>query len=174
MTHARRARLASPIGDLLMVADGDRLCGLHMIDDPSDPRLIGAESGGAGAFLDDVRAQLNAYFEGRARRFDLPLVQEGTDFQRKVWAELSRIPYGEAISYSELARRVGDPKASRAVGSANGRNPIAVIVPCHRVVAAGGRLGGFGGGLGRKLWLLQHEAQVAGREAPASWARGLA
>lgn len=171
MAQPRRARLASPIGDLVIAADGDRLCGLHMIDDPADPRVVGAEPGGAGAFLDDVRAQLEAYFEGRARGFDVPIVQEGTDFQRRVWAELSRIPYGEAISYGELARRVGDPRASRAVGSANGRNPIAVIVPCHRVIAAGGRLGGFGGGLGRKLWLLQHEAHVAGREVPAAWER---
>ncbi len=175
MTQApRRARLDSPIGELLLVADGDRLAGLHMIDDPSDPRLLGAEPGGSGAFLDDVRAQLVAYFEGRSRGFDVPLAQEGTEFQKRVWAELSRIPFGEAVPYSELARRVGDPNAARAVGSANGRNPIAVIVPCHRVVAAGGRLGGFGGGLGRKLWLLQHEAHVLGREAPASWTRSLA
>lgn len=172
--ETRRARLTTPIGDLVIEAEGDRLRGLHMIDAPSDPRLVGAEEGGAGAFLDDVRAQLNAYFEGRSRGFAFPLLQEGTDFQKRVWAELSKIPFGETASYAELARRIGAAGASRAVGSANGRNPIAIVVPCHRVIASGGRLGGFGGGLGRKLWLLQHEAHVAGREVPASWDCGLA
>ena len=123
--HVRRARLASPIGELVIEADADRLRGLHVVDDPSDPLLIGAELGGAGAFLDDVRARLNDYFEGRRRRFDLPMAQDGTAFQRRVWAELSKIPYGETISYAELAARVGAPGASRAVGSANGRNRIA-------------------------------------------------
>ncbi|MDG3007037.1 methylated-DNA--[protein]-cysteine S-methyltransferase [Paludisphaera mucosa] len=163
----RHARYTSPIGELLLATKGDRLCGLHMIDDPSDPRL--AAAGGGDAFLDEIRQQLDAYFEGRSRGFQTPLLQDGTAFQRKVWAELAKVPYGETISYAELARRVGDPKASRAVGGANGRNPIAVIVPCHRVIAADGRLGGFGGGLDRKLWLLQHEAHVVGREAPALW-----
>ncbi|WP_337173044.1 methylated-DNA--[protein]-cysteine S-methyltransferase [Paludisphaera sp.] len=174
MPDARRARFASPIGVLLLEAQGDRLRGLRMIDDPSDPLLEGAESGAAGPFLDDVRARLDDYFAERPSRFDLPLLMEGTDFQRRVWGELLKIPHGETISYAELARRVGDPKATRAVGSANGRNPIAVIVPCHRVISADGRLGGFGGGLDRKLWLLRHEARVVGREAPASWTRGLA
>jgi methylated-DNA-[protein]-cysteine S-methyltransferase len=163
------ARFASPIGDLLLATRGDRLWKLHMLDGPSDPRIPASLEEGRGAFLDDVRGQLDAYFSGRSRAFDLPLAGEGTPFQARVWAELSKIPYGETISYAELARRVGDPNAARAVGGANGRNPIAIVVPCHRVIAAGGRLGGFGGGGDRKLWLLQHEAQVAGREAPASW-----
>ncbi|AMV36249.1 methylated-DNA--[protein]-cysteine S-methyltransferase [Planctomyces sp. SH-PL62] len=163
------ARFASPIGELLLAARGDRLCRLNMLDGPSDRRLPEGSEEGRSAFLDDVRAQLDAYFAGRSRSFGLLLSQEGTPFQVQVWTELARIPYGETISYAELARRVGSPKASRAVGGANGRNPIAVVVPCHRVIAADGRLGGFGGGCDRKLWLLQHEAQVAGREVPASW-----
>jgi methylated-DNA-[protein]-cysteine S-methyltransferase len=173
MPAPRFARYASPIGDLVIEADGDRLRGLNMVDDPADPLLADAETGAAGAFLDDVRARLGDYFESRLRRFDVSLLLQGTDFQKRVWAELVKIPYGETISYAELARRVGDPKAARAVGSANGRNPVAVVVPCHRVIAADGRLGGFGGGLGRKLWLLQHEARAAGREIPASWSRGV-
>ena len=99
----------------------------------------------------DVVVQLDEYFAGTRTAFDLPMTLEGTDFQRRVWAELCAIPYGETISYGELARRVGNPKASRAVGLANGRNPVAVIVPCHRVIAADGSLGGYGGGLDRKV-----------------------
>ena len=165
----RYARFASPIGDLLIEAKGDRLSGLHMLRGTSDPRLAAAGDDARDAFMDGVREQLEAYFCGRSRGFEVPLLQDGTPFQRKVWAELSKVPYGETISYAELARRVGSPGASRAVGGANGRNPIAIVVPCHRVIAADGRLGGFGGGCDRKLWLLQHEAHVSGREAPASW-----
>ncbi|WP_315852143.1 methylated-DNA--[protein]-cysteine S-methyltransferase [Paludisphaera soli] len=165
----RYARFASPIGELLLAAKGDRLWKLHMLHGPSDPRASEGLDQARSAFLDDVRGQLDAYFSGRSRGFDLPLAGEGTAFQSRVWAELSKIPYGETISYAELARRVGDPNAARAVGGANGRNPIAIVVPCHRVIAADGRLGGFGGGGDRKLWLLQHEAEVSGREVPAAW-----
>jgi methylated-DNA-[protein]-cysteine S-methyltransferase len=94
----------------------------------------------------------------------LPLAAEGTEFQQRVWQALTEIPYGETISYGELARRVDQPGASRAVGSANNRNPIAIVVPCHRVVGADGRLVGFGGGLPRKQWLLRHEAGALARE----------
>jgi methylated-DNA-[protein]-cysteine S-methyltransferase len=104
-----------------------------------------------------VSTQLDEYFAGRRMTFDVAMTLEGTDFQRRVWAELSAIPYGETISYGELARRVGNPKASRAVGSANGHNPVAVIVPCHRVIAGNGSIGGYGGGLERKVHLLELE-----------------
>jgi len=104
-----------------------------------------------------VRTQLDEYFAGTRTAFDVPLRLEGTGFQRAVWAQLCAIPYGTTISYGELARRVGNPKASRAVGLANGRNPIAVIVPCHRVIAGDGSLGGYGGGLDRKTALLDLE-----------------
>jgi len=105
----------------------------------------------------EVSTQLDEYFAGQRTTFDVAMNLEGTDFQRRVWAELSAIPYGETISYGELARRIGNPKASRAVGSANGRNPVAVIVPCHRVIAGDGSLGGYGGGPERKVHLLELE-----------------
>jgi methylated-DNA-[protein]-cysteine S-methyltransferase len=111
--------------------------------------------------LDEARRQLEAYFAGELREFDLPLAPEGSEFQLRVWEQLRAIPYGETISYGELARRVGDPAAARAVGLANGRNPLPVIVPCHRVIGADGSLTGFGGGLERKRRLLELEAGVA-------------
>jgi methylated-DNA-[protein]-cysteine S-methyltransferase len=106
----------------------------------------------------DACAQLTAYFAGDLREFDLPLEAPGSDFQRRVWRELRQIPFGRSISYGELARRIGQPAASRAVGRANGQNPISIIVPCHRVIGADGTLTGYGGGLDRKRWLLDHEA----------------
>ena len=113
-----------------------------------------------------VREQLDAYFAGELSEFDLPLAPHGTPFQRRVWDELSRIPFGETTSYSELARRLGDPKLVRAVGLANGRNPLAIVIPCHRVIGAGGSLTGYGGGLDRKRWLLDLEARVLSARVP--------
>jgi methylated-DNA-[protein]-cysteine S-methyltransferase len=104
--------------------------------------------------------QLNAYFDMRLSDFDLPLEPRGTEFQRRVWDSLTTIPFGETISYAELARRIDNPKAVRAVGAANGRNPLMIIVPCHRVIGADGSLTGFGGGIDRKRWLLDHEARA--------------
>ncbi len=112
--------------------------------------------------LGEAKRQLLEYFDGTRRGFDLPLAPAGTAFQRRVWDELRRIPYGETISYGELARRIGRPTASRAVGAANGRNPLAIVVPCHRVIGAGGALVGYGGGLPVKETLLAHEQGVAG------------
>jgi len=108
--------------------------------------------------------QLRDYFAGRRTGFDLPLAPEGTPFQRAVWRQLQDIPYGVTISYGELARRVGNPKASRAVGTANGANPIPIVIPCHRVIAADGKLGGFGGGLTVKQALLALEAKSSVRD----------
>lgn len=105
--------------------------------------------------------QLIQYFHGNHRVFELPLHQTGTDFQEKVWNELMNIPFGKTISYLELSRRLGDPKTIRAAGTANGKNNIAIIVPCHRVIGAKGELVGYGGGLARKKWLLNHENKVA-------------
>jgi methylated-DNA-[protein]-cysteine S-methyltransferase len=110
----------------------------------------------------EVIAQLEAYFAGELRRFDLPLAPEGTPFQREVWSALTAIPYGETVSYGELARRLGRPAASRAVGAANGQNPIPIVIPCHRVIGADGSLTGFGGGLAIKRRLLDLEAGVSG------------
>jgi methylated-DNA-[protein]-cysteine S-methyltransferase len=105
-----------------------------------------------------VCEQLTEYFAGKLQEFDVRLAPEGTEFQKRVWHELCRIPYGTSISYGELARRIGQPAASRAVGRANGQNPISIIVPCHRVIGADGTLTGYGGGIERKQWLLDHEA----------------
>lgn len=147
----------SPIGELTLTADGGVLTGVHMNEQRHAPKLqVGCERDDAG--LVHVVAQLQAYFAGELIDFDFPMELRGSDFQRRVWAALCEIPYGQTISYGELARWVGNPKASRAVGLANGRNPIAIVVPCHRVIGADGSLTGYGGGLERKVWLLEHEA----------------
>jgi len=146
-------------------AAGDVLTRLAMGQDAADHAAgvaEAADSGVAGAsagVLDDAAAQLGAYFAGRLTRFDLPLATDGTAFQRIVWAVLREVPYGETVSYGELAVLVGRPGAARAVGSANARNPIALIVPCHRVIGAGGTLTGYAYGIERKRWLIDHEAR---------------
>jgi methylated-DNA-[protein]-cysteine S-methyltransferase len=117
-------------------------------------------AGTTQSLLDRVEAQLDEYFAGKRTTFDLPLEPRGTDFQLSVWELLRKIPYGVTTSYGELARRLGEPKASRAVGAANGANPIPIIVPCHRVVGSKGELTGFGGGIERKRWLLEHEGAL--------------
>ena len=152
--------MPSPIGELMLVSDGDTLRGTYM----QTPRTPPAQKHWKrdDQLLKPVRAQLEAYFAGELQDFDLPLEGEGTAFQQKVWKALCKIPYGETISYGELARRIGQPTASRAVGLANGQNPIAVIVPCHRVIGANGSLTGYGGGLPRKQWLLAHERGKTG------------
>lgn len=136
-------------------------------------RRIGPTTGTDGALLNRVEAQLDEYFAGERRTFDLPLDHPGSAFQERVWAELARIPYGETIAYRELAARVGAPLAPRAVGRANGSNRLAIIVPCHRVVAAGGGLGGYGGGLEAKRFLLDLERRVRYspdlKSAPRAW-----
>ncbi|HEX2088219.1 MAG TPA: methylated-DNA--[protein]-cysteine S-methyltransferase [Solirubrobacteraceae bacterium] len=143
---------ASPIGPLTATVVDGRLTALHMAPHPRDARRDPALAG--------VVAQLDAYFAGERTAFGLPLAPAGTAFQRRVWEALREIPYGETISYRELAARAGNPAACRAAGHANGRNPIAIVVPCHRVVGADGRLTGYGGGLERKAWLLAHERRV--------------
>jgi methylated-DNA-[protein]-cysteine S-methyltransferase len=147
----------SPIGRLLLHSDGVALTGLYM-DVPGRPRGMEhwAEDGSAGPLRETAR-QLGEYFAGRRRDFDLPLRLHGTEFQQRVWDMLKEIPYGATWSYGELAKRLDNPNASRAVGLANGRNPISILVPCHRVIGADGSLTGYGGGLERKQWLLAHE-----------------
>jgi methylated-DNA-[protein]-cysteine S-methyltransferase len=142
----------TPIGELLLAGDGHALTAVHMDGTPGpgwqqDP----------GA-LREPSEQLRAYFAGELREFDLPLAPHGTPFQQEVWSALREIPYGSTISYGELAAAVGRPDAPRAVGAANGRNPIAVVIPCHRVIGASGALTGYGGGLPRKRLLLDLEA----------------
>ena len=148
--------LASPIGPLTLTKRGRALTGLHMEMQRHPPSDTAAWERDDGAF-DDVIDQLESYFAGSLQRFDLPIELHGTPFQRRVWAGLQDIPFGSTSSYGALAQRIGKPGASRAVGLANGRNPIAIIVPCHRVIGADGTLTGYGGGLDRKRWLLDHE-----------------
>ena len=150
--------LESPIGPLMLTSDGTAVTGLFM--EPSRRELKTAEGWVEDLTIAPLPAavqQLNEYFAGARRGFDLPLRFDGTAFQRRVWEELRKIPYGETWSYGQLARRIGNPGASRAVGLANGRNPISILAPCHRVIGADGSLTGYGGGLDRKRWLLAHE-----------------
>jgi methylated-DNA-[protein]-cysteine S-methyltransferase len=143
--------LDSPIGPLTLVADDHgRLTEVSFRTPASPPAGVPASS---------AAAQLTEYFAGRRQSFDLELNLKGTEFQLAVWNELLRIPYGETITYAELARRIGRPSAIRAVGTANGANPIPVIVPCHRVIGSNGTLTGYGGGIERKQWLLAHEGR---------------
>jgi methylated-DNA-[protein]-cysteine S-methyltransferase len=146
----------SPVGPLTLVSTDGVLCGLYMHEQRHRPveSVFGTRDDSRSQ---DVKEQLSAYFDGDLKEFDVPLAFEGTEFQRRVWAELLRIPYGETTSYGELAERLGRPTAARAVGLANGKNPISIIVPCHRVVGAGGSLTGYGGGLPRKRFLLSFE-----------------
>jgi methylated-DNA-[protein]-cysteine S-methyltransferase len=150
--------IESPIGRLLLSADAQALTGLYMGSPSKQPDLRKEwhEDPAAGV-LPLAARQLKEYFAGTRRKFDLPLHMNGTAFQQRVWRELTQIPFGATWSYGQLAKRIGNPNGSRAVGLANGRNPIAVIVPCHRVIGADGSLTGFGGGLPRKQWLLSHE-----------------
>ncbi len=158
--------IASPVGPLTATATAGEIDGLFMEDHRHGPAVLESWVRDDAPFR-ELRAQLAAYFAGEAVEFDVPLAMSGTEFQRRVWSELREIPLGETISYGELARRVGTPGASRAVGLANGRNPVSIVVPCHRVIGADGRLTGYGGGLERKAWLLRHEQSMrAGSTAP--------
>lgn len=155
--------LHTPIGTLLLAGDDT---GLHYVEFPGDSqgRRIEPHWRRDRTHLGEAIAQLEAYFAGELTAFDLPLAAHGTEFRRGVWNRLTEIPYGTTISYGELARRIGQPTASRAVGAANGANPIPIIVPCHRVIGSSGALTGFAGGLPIKQWLLAHER----RHAPAA------
>lgn len=163
----------SPVGELTIAASDAGLTAIyferHKYGHSPDERRGWTPDGGganpASRVLARARAQLTAYFDGQLRKFDLPLDPTGSEFQHQVWAQLRRIPFGTTTSYGELARRIGDPGKARAVGAANGRNPISIVVPCHRVIGADGSLTGFGGGIERKRWLLAHEQRVLGAES---------
>ena len=144
--------IASPAGRLRIVYDDVGLTRVDFTDAPLCPPST--------PLLTEAARQLDAYFAGELTAFDLPLHLEGTAFQRRCWEALLTIPFGETISYGEQARRAGNPKAARAVGGANHRNPVSIIVPCHRVIGSGGALTGYGGGLDVKRWLLTHEQEV--------------
>ncbi|MBU9835134.1 methylated-DNA--[protein]-cysteine S-methyltransferase [Rahnella sp. L72c] len=160
MMEYRFKRMASPVGLLTLAAKGDKLTAIlweceidgrvplgMMLEDPAFPILLKTEQ------------QLNEYFAGERTRFELDLDFTGTEFQKEVWAALLEIPFGETRSYGEIARRIGRPKAVRAVGAANGRNPISIVAPCHRVIGSSGKLTGFAGGLENKLLLLKLEGR---------------
>lgn len=150
------AVVATPIGPLGLEASDDALTAVRL--DPADAAPTAVEVASSDhPVLAEAAAQLDAYFAGQRASFDLPLASEGTAFQQRVWTVLAEIPYGQTWSYGDVAAHVGAPRASRAVGAACGRNPLAVVVPCHRVVGADGRLTGYGGGLARKQALLDLE-----------------
>ena len=157
--------LDSPIGRLLLAGDGESLIQVHFQSGPRPLRPPAHWISDPASFSGASR-QLGEYFAGKRRRFELALGPRGTDFQQRVWRALTEIPYGKTISYGELARRIGQPSASRAVGLANGANPLPLIVPCHRVIGADGTLTGFGGGLPIKRKLLALEGATAHEAGP--------
>jgi methylated-DNA-[protein]-cysteine S-methyltransferase len=171
-TAARRrthVTVPSPVGPLTIVAEGGKIAGLYMDAQrhAPGPESFGLPADPAEEPFAAAVAQLQAYFDGKLTEFDLPLSPAGTEFQRRVWAGLRAIPYGETITYGELASRLGSPAASRAVGLANGKNPIAIVVPCHRVIGSDGSLTGYGGGLDRKRFLLALERDTLHATLPA-------
>lgn len=153
------AIISSPIGALRLVAAQDALVRLDLPNHVTEART---ESAIEHPVIRAAAEQLGAYFDGRLRSFDLPLELAGTPFQKEAWEALVHIPFGATRSYADQAKAIGRPSATRAIGAANGRNPIAIIVPCHRVIGANGSLTGYGGGTDTKRWLLDHEARVAG------------
>ncbi|MDH6194398.1 methylated-DNA-[protein]-cysteine S-methyltransferase [Mycobacterium frederiksbergense] len=155
MTTLQCRTVSSPVGSLTLAGRDGRLMHLRMDDQTYEPNRSGWVNDDTA--FPDVADQLAGYFAGELTAFDLELDMVGTEFQRRVWAALQTIPYGETCSYGEIARQIGSPGASRAVGLANGHNPIGIIVPCHRVIGANGSLTGYGGGLDRKRALLELE-----------------
>jgi methylated-DNA-[protein]-cysteine S-methyltransferase len=160
METTRYCTVDSPVGELLLLGDGTALIGLYMEVRRYAPALQPGWRRDPAAFS-AARTQLAAYFAGELHRFELLLSPRGTPFQQRVWRALQDIAFGATESYGALAQRIGQPTASRAVGLANGRNPISIVVPCHRVIGSSGALTGYGGGIERKRWLLAHEARAA-------------
>ncbi|MBI1299479.1 methylated-DNA--[protein]-cysteine S-methyltransferase [bacterium] len=151
MTHY--TYYTSPIGLIEIGGTDTALTSLYFVDTERHDTS-------SAAVLEDAARQLDEYFNHRRQEFDLPLEPQGTDFQRRVWHQLLTVRYGTTVAYQDIANALGNPKAIRAVGAANGQNPISVIVPCHRIIGSNGKLTGYGGGLWRKEWLLQHEGAL--------------
>ena len=160
MTSTLHHRMDSPLGVLTLLSDGSCLTGLYMSEHAGAAAAVTGSQQSAAA-LRAVSEQLDAYFAGQLQTFDVPTAAQGTVFQQKVWSALCTIPYGTTVTYRDIAEQIGAPKAVRAVGLANGRNPISIIVPCHRVIGANGSLTGYGGGLDRKRVLLDLEAAAS-------------
>lgn len=156
--------IETPVGKLFLTASDAALTELLFenhraeVDGVAQVTETLFEDGTPHAILDQAEQELSEYFAGERKSFTVPIAPQGTDFQRAVWTELQMIPFGETISYIELARRMGDEKKTRAVGLANGKNPISIIIPCHRVIGANGHLVGYGGGIENKRWLIDFEA----------------
>ena len=148
---------SSPVGILEISASETSLTHVLFREAQKKPSRKLDETSETSSVIEECMKQFDAYFAGKLKDFDLPMLPEGTDFQRNVWEYLKTIPYGKTISYLEFSRRIGNEKAIRAVGTANGRNPITIILPCHRVIGTDGSLVGYGGDLWRKEWLLRHE-----------------
>ena len=149
---------SSPLGELHLTMSSGQLTGLWMAEEKHTPCLDAQWQHNAAPFS-QVRKQLDEYFGGKRQSFSLDIFTTGTSFQKSVWQQLQKIPYGKTASYSEIAAAIGNARATRAVGSANGKNPISIIIPCHRVIAASGAIGGYSGGIANKKWLLNHESE---------------
>jgi methylated-DNA-[protein]-cysteine S-methyltransferase len=153
MDPVEAATLETPIGVLRVTATVAAVTAADWVDEP-------LPAGAPGPVLRQAVAELVAYFRGERQRFDVALAPAGTPFQRRVWEAVARVPYGRTSSYKEIAAALGKPKAVRAIGAANGQNPLPILIPCHRIVGHDGRLVGYGGGLWRKAWLLRHEGVI--------------
>lgn len=153
MNKKHKTYYKSEIGVLEVVGTEEGISSIYFVDKDKERK----ESRQIPSTLKECFRQLDEYFKGKRKDFSLKLLPEGTDFQQRAWAQLQKIPYGETISYSQQAQRMGNKNASRAVGGANGRNPISIVIPCHRVIGKNGSLTGFGAGTWRKEWLLNHE-----------------
>lgn len=163
-TPLHRTTIDSPVGELGLVATSTTLVAVLWPEERDGRVRFAVEpADGTNEILAQTAGQLGEYFDGDRRVFDLPLELRGTEFQQEVWQSLADIPYGETSTYGKQAATIGRPRAIRAVGSANGRNPLSIVLPCHRIVGADGKLTGFAGGLDTKRWLLDHESRVAGR-----------
>ncbi len=158
-------KIESPVGKLMLLASEDELVEIkfdRLIE--NDELSENMEENNELPIFLDTEVQLDEYFRGKRKKFSIPISLNGTEFQQKVWKKLQSIPFGKTISYQELAEKIGDKKKSRAVGAANGKNPIPIIVPCHRVIAKDGSLGGFGGGVPIKRYLLDLERIISGKK----------
>jgi len=163
----RYARFKTPLGTVLAIAAGGVLTGLHFEGGKHAPAVAPEwREDPYASPLQECAQQLADYFAGKRQCFDLPVASQGTPFQQRVWREIAQVPYGATISYAELAARAGAPGSARAAGAATGRNPLAIVVPCHRIVAANGALTGYAGGLTRKHFLLAHEGTGIGDGSP--------
>jgi len=166
VTPSHAGDIETPLGRVVVVTAEDALVGLWFAGSMGAPLLPGLTEG-TDELIELVGRQLDEYFSGARTGFDVPIRLTGTPFQREVWSALLTIPHARTSTYGAIARRIGRPSAARAVGAANGQNPISIIVPCHRLVGSDGALTGYGGGLDRKAWLLDHERGVAATSAAA-------